>query len=118
MTVAEVDLLEFDDLFLHKEVWNGCEGGCEGAVDGLLAGAALADVSGVVSRKLARQAQQETASYEQYLLELAEREVPGSGEHGGSAAAARFRVAAGERVGRLGPEAAAGEGGAAVRASW
>jgi hypothetical protein len=47
VTVEEVDLLGFDDLFLHKEVWDGCEGGCEGEVDGLLAGTALADVSGV-----------------------------------------------------------------------
>ncbi len=46
VTVEEVDLLGFDDLFLHKEVWDGCEGGCEGEVDGLLAGTALADVSG------------------------------------------------------------------------
>jgi hypothetical protein len=45
--VEEVDLLGFDDLFTHKEVWDGCEGGCERAVDGLLAGTALADVSGV-----------------------------------------------------------------------
>ena len=45
--VEEVDLLDFDDLFLHKEVWNGYEGGREGEVDGLLAGVALADVSGV-----------------------------------------------------------------------
>ena len=48
VAVEEVDLLEFDDLFLHKEVWNGCEGGCEREVDGLLAGTALADVSGVL----------------------------------------------------------------------
>jgi hypothetical protein len=47
VTVEEVDLLDFDDLFLHKEVWHGCEGGCEGEVDGLLAGTALADVSGM-----------------------------------------------------------------------
>jgi hypothetical protein len=47
VTVEEVDLLDFDDLFLHKEVWDGFQGGCEGAVDGLLAGTALADVSGV-----------------------------------------------------------------------
>jgi hypothetical protein len=47
VTVEDVDLLDFDDLFLHKEVWDGFQGGCEGAVDGLLAGAALADVSGV-----------------------------------------------------------------------
>jgi hypothetical protein len=45
--VEEVDLLGFDDLFLHKEVWDGCEGGCEREVDGLLAGTALADVPGV-----------------------------------------------------------------------
>jgi hypothetical protein len=45
--VEEVDLLDFDDLFLHKEVWDGFQGGCEGEVDDLLAGAALADVSGV-----------------------------------------------------------------------
>jgi hypothetical protein len=47
VTVGEVDLLGFDDLFAHKEVWDGYEGGCEGTVDGLLAGTALADVSGV-----------------------------------------------------------------------
>ena len=47
VTVGEVDLLSFDDLFLHKEVWDGFEGGCEREVDGLLAGTALADVSGV-----------------------------------------------------------------------
>ena len=47
VTVEEVDLLDFDELFLHKEVWDGCEGGCEGEVDGLLAGAALADAAGV-----------------------------------------------------------------------
>jgi hypothetical protein len=47
VTVEEVDLLGFDDLFLHKEVWDGFQGGCEGEVDGLLAGAALADLSGV-----------------------------------------------------------------------
>jgi len=45
--VEEVDLLGFDDLFLHKEVWDEFQGGCEGEVDGLLAGAALADLSGV-----------------------------------------------------------------------
>jgi hypothetical protein len=45
--VEEVDLLGFDDLYLHKEVWDGCQGGCEREVDGLLAGTALADVSGV-----------------------------------------------------------------------
>ncbi len=45
--VEEVDLLDFDDLFLHKEVWDGFPGGCEREVDGLRAGAALADVSGV-----------------------------------------------------------------------
>jgi len=48
VTVEEVDLLGFDDLFLHKEVWDGFQEGCEGDVDGLLAGAALADVSGVL----------------------------------------------------------------------
>ena len=47
VTVEEVDLLGFDDLYLHKEVWDGFQGGCEGEVDGLLAGTALADVSGV-----------------------------------------------------------------------
>jgi hypothetical protein len=47
VTVEEVNLLDFDDLFLHKEVWDGFQGGCEGEVDGLLAGTALADVSGV-----------------------------------------------------------------------
>ena len=47
VTVEDVDLLDFDDLFLHKEVWDGFQGGCEGAVDDLLAGTALADVSGV-----------------------------------------------------------------------
>jgi hypothetical protein len=47
VTVEDVDLLAFDDLFLHKEVWDGFEGGCEREVDGLLAGTALADVSGV-----------------------------------------------------------------------
>jgi hypothetical protein len=48
VTVEEVDLLGFDDLFLHKEVWDGFQGGCEGEVDGVLAGAALADLSGVL----------------------------------------------------------------------
>jgi hypothetical protein len=47
VTVEEVDLSGFDDLFLHKEVWDEFQGGCEGEVDGLLAGTALADVSGV-----------------------------------------------------------------------
>jgi hypothetical protein len=47
VTVEEVDLLGFDDLLTHKEVWNEFQGRCEGEVDGLLAGAALADVSGV-----------------------------------------------------------------------
>ena len=47
VTVEDVDLLDFDDLLTHKEVWDGFQGGCEGAVDGLLAGTALADVSGV-----------------------------------------------------------------------
>ena len=47
VTVEEVDLLDFDELFLHKEVWNEFQEGCEGEVDGLLAGTALADVSGV-----------------------------------------------------------------------
>ena len=47
VTVEEVDLLGFDDLFMHKEVWNEFQGGCEREVDGLLAGTALADVSGV-----------------------------------------------------------------------
>jgi hypothetical protein len=47
VTVEEVDLSSFDDLFLHKEVWDEFQGGREGEVDGLLAGAALADVSGV-----------------------------------------------------------------------
>jgi hypothetical protein len=45
--VEEVNLLDFDDLFLHKEVWDGFQGRCEREVDGLLAGTALADVSGV-----------------------------------------------------------------------
>jgi hypothetical protein len=48
VTVEEVDLLDFDNLFLHKEVWDGFEGGREREVDGLLAGTALADVSGVL----------------------------------------------------------------------
>jgi hypothetical protein len=47
VTVEEVNLLDFDELFLHKEVWDGIEGGCEGEIDGLFAGAAFADVSGV-----------------------------------------------------------------------
>jgi hypothetical protein len=47
VTVEEVDLSSFDDLFLHKEVWDGCEGGCDGEVDGILAGAALTDAAGV-----------------------------------------------------------------------
>jgi hypothetical protein len=45
--VEEVNLLDFDALFLHKEVWDGIEGGCEREIDGLFAGAAFADVSGV-----------------------------------------------------------------------
>jgi hypothetical protein len=48
VTVEDVKLLDFDDLFLHKEVWDGFQGGCEGEVDGLLAGIAFADVSGVL----------------------------------------------------------------------
>jgi hypothetical protein len=48
VTVEEVDLLDFDNLFLHKEVWDDFEGGREREVDGLLAGTALADVSGVL----------------------------------------------------------------------
>jgi hypothetical protein len=48
VTVEEVNLLDFDDLFLHKEVWDGFQGGCEREVAGLLAGTALADVSGVL----------------------------------------------------------------------
>jgi hypothetical protein len=47
VTVEDVNLLDFDDLLLHKEVWNEFPGGCEREVDGLLAGTALADVSGV-----------------------------------------------------------------------
>lgn len=47
VTVADVNLLDFDDLFLHKEVWDGFQGRCEGEVAGLLAGTALADVSGM-----------------------------------------------------------------------
>jgi hypothetical protein len=47
VTVEDVDLSSFDDLFLHKEVWNELSGGCEREVDGLFAPAALADVSGV-----------------------------------------------------------------------
>ena len=47
VTVEAMDLSSFDDLFLHKEVWDGFHGGCEGTSDGLLAGTALADVSGV-----------------------------------------------------------------------
>jgi len=48
VTVEDVDLLDFDELFLHKEVWDGFQGRCEGEVDGLLAGTALADVSGML----------------------------------------------------------------------
>ena len=47
VTVEEVDLSSFDDLYLHKEVWDGCEGGCDGEADNVPAGAALADASGV-----------------------------------------------------------------------
>jgi len=47
VTVEEVDLLGFDDLFLHKEVWDEFQGGCEREVDGLLTGTAFADLSGV-----------------------------------------------------------------------
>ena len=47
VTVEATDLLGFNDLFLHKEVWDGFQGECEGSPDGLLAGTALADVSGV-----------------------------------------------------------------------
>ena len=45
--VEEVDLLSFDELLTHKEVWDEFQGGCEGEVDGLLTPTALADVSGV-----------------------------------------------------------------------
>ena len=48
VNVGEVDLLSFDALLTHKEVWDEFQGRCEGEVDGLLAGAALADVSGVL----------------------------------------------------------------------
>jgi len=48
VTVEEVNLLDFDDLLSHKEVWHGCEGGCDGEADGLLAGTAFADVAGVL----------------------------------------------------------------------
>ena len=48
VTVADVNLLDFDDLFLHKEVWDGFEGRCERAVNGLLAGTALAHDSGML----------------------------------------------------------------------
>jgi hypothetical protein len=48
VTVEDVDLLGFDDLFLHKEVWDGFQGRREGEVAGLLAGTALADVSGML----------------------------------------------------------------------
>jgi hypothetical protein len=48
VVVEEADLLSFDTLFLHKEVWDESQGGGEGTVDGLLASAALADVSGVL----------------------------------------------------------------------
>jgi hypothetical protein len=47
VTVEEVDLSSFDELFLHKEVWDEREGGCDREVDGLLAGAALADAAGL-----------------------------------------------------------------------
>ncbi len=48
VTVEDVNLLDFDDLFLHKEVWDGCSGRCEREADGLFAGAAFADVSGML----------------------------------------------------------------------
>ncbi len=47
VAVEEVDLLGFDNLFLHKEVGDACEGGCGGEVGSLFAGTALADDSGV-----------------------------------------------------------------------
>jgi hypothetical protein len=47
VTVEDVNLLDFDDLLLHKEVWDGFQGGCEGEIDGLFAGAAFANISGV-----------------------------------------------------------------------
>jgi len=47
VTVEEVDLLSFDDLLLHKEVWDEFQGGREGEVDSLLTPSAFADLSGV-----------------------------------------------------------------------
>jgi hypothetical protein len=47
VTVEEVDLSGFDDLFLHKEVWDEFQGGRKGEAGGVLAGTALADVSEV-----------------------------------------------------------------------
>ena len=52
VTVEEVDLSSFDDLFLHKEVWDGCEGGCDGEVDGILAGARTYRRCGSVLRSM------------------------------------------------------------------
>ncbi len=62
--------------------------------------------------ELARRAERETLSYEQYLLELVERECQERRAEPDRAAAAGVPAAAGEDAGELRPEAAAGEGGA------
>lgn len=45
VTIVEVDLSSFDELFTNKEVWDGGYHGCEGEVDWLSPGASSAGVS-------------------------------------------------------------------------
>ena len=88
--------------------------GREGDAGGLPEGTAPAGVPAGYE-ELARQAQQEALSYEQYLLGLAERECQERRDKRIGAAAAGVAAAAGEELAGVGPEAAAGEGGATAR---
>src|SRR5437660_6250428 len=63
--------------------------------------------------ELARQAQQEGLSFEQYLLGLARAGMPGTAEQACRAPAARLTAAAGEELVGVGPETAAGQSRAA-----
>ena len=63
--------------------------------------------------ELARQAQQEALSYEQYLLGLAQRECQERQHKRVERLLQRVAAAAGEELADVGPEASAGQGGAA-----
>jgi hypothetical protein len=110
--VEMTELVLFDGLFSHKEVWNGFEHGCEDDADRLFAGVAPADVSREL-RGLGPAGAAGNAVLRAIPLGPVEPGMRDASGQPGGTPAARLEAPLGQDAGELRSQASAGESVAA-----